>query len=80
MGAWIVVGFAALVGLAVTIVALFAPRGRPEPAPRRPLWRLPHPREVLRPGFRRALHGYDPAEVDAHLEAVAIAYAALHDA
>lgn len=80
MFAWIVVGLAASVGLASTVVALLVRRADGEPAPTRPGWLLPSPRDVRDPRFRRRFQGYDPVEVEAHLDAVAIAYEALQEA
>lgn len=80
MLAWIVVGLAASVGLAGTVVALLASRVDGEPAPTRPGWLLPSPRDVRDPRFRRRFQGYDPVEVEAHLDAVAMAYEALQEA
>ena len=71
----IVAVVAGFVGLVAVVVALARDRPLDLPAPSGPDWEgLPAPDDVTRVGFPLAVPGYDPAHVEAHLDAVRRAY------
>ncbi len=78
MTAWVVVGVTCLLGLVVTLVALFT-EDREDPVPPEPAWLVPAPRELRSVRFPRAWRGYDPASVDIFLAALATAYEELYE-
>lgn len=72
----VVAVFACVLGLAVVAWALYRDDPLPVPAPRSaPDWGpLPEPADLVRLEFPKTVPGYDPASVDAHLDALAVAY------
>lgn len=78
MTAWLIVTVLALVGLVVTLFALFAGGHGRATGPREPDWLIPQPVEVRRARFPLAWRGYDAAHVDVHLDALAAAYEELY--
>ena len=66
---------AGLVGLVAVVVALARDRPLDLPPPTGPDWdSLPAPDDVTRVSFPLTVPGYDPAHVEAHLDAVRRAY------
>lgn len=78
MESWVVVGAAFLVALVAVVVALLVP-GRRSRAPALS-WTVPRPEAIRAARLPVAWPGYDPAHVDALLEAVAEAYEELYAA
>ncbi|HEY8338943.1 MAG TPA: DivIVA domain-containing protein [Egibacteraceae bacterium] len=72
----VVAVLACAVGLAVVAWTLLRDDLLPAPAPRSaPDWGpLPEPADLLRLEFPKSVPGYDPASVDAHLDALVVAY------
>lgn len=75
---WVLAGVMSALGLAATLVALYAGGRVQARGPRPPEWLLPSPVDVRRARFPLALQGYDPAHVDAYLDALATAYEELY--
>ena len=75
MPAMTVAVVASLVGLVTVLVALARDRPLEAVEPAGPDWTsLPAPDEVTRVAFPLAFPGYDPAHVEAHLDAIRRAY------
>ncbi|MFN2557914.1 MAG: DivIVA domain-containing protein [Nitriliruptorales bacterium] len=79
MTAWIVVGLACVLGLVVTLIALFAEDRSQDLVGSEPEWLLPAPNEVRSIRFPRAWRGYHPASVDVFLAALTASYETLYD-
>ncbi len=77
--AWVVVGAICLLGLVVTLVALFTENRGEDPLRPDPAWLVPAPREVRSARFPRAWRGYHPASVDVFLAALGAAYEELYE-
>lgn len=75
LGDMTVAVIASLVGLLTVLIALAKDRPLDVVAPGDPAWdTLPSPDDITRVELPLAFPGYDPAHVDAHLEAVRRAY------
>ncbi len=77
--AWILVGVTCVVGLVVTLSALFAHGPARDFVPLQPKWRVPTPTEARSIRFPRAWRGYHPASVDVFLNALTAAYEELYE-
>lgn len=78
MVAWIVVGVTCVVGLVVTLIALFSERAHPFVPPEQS-WLMPTPIEARSTSFPLAWRGYHPGSVDVFINALATAYEELYD-
>jgi hypothetical protein len=78
----IVAVLAAIAGLVAVLIATHHPyAGLEPPAAPEPEWDpLPAPNDVARPDFPLAFPGYDPASVEAAIEALLVAYEELYAA
>ncbi|MDX1659035.1 MAG: DivIVA domain-containing protein [Nitriliruptorales bacterium] len=74
MGVWTLASMIVLALVAGTVVVLLRDGEVPRGEARRPEWLLPTPADLREPRFGFAWQGYDPAEVDALLDAAAVAY------
>ncbi|MDX1619749.1 MAG: DivIVA domain-containing protein, partial [Nitriliruptorales bacterium] len=74
MAHWTLAGLVVLALLVGTLWVLFRDDAIPRPAVERPDWLVPRPQQIREARFSLVWQGYDPEEVDALLDQVAVAY------